>query len=90
MPPTAKTGPSSSTGAPSATVPPRRTRPRQPRPQHTTQEVEVFLPRRARSQPRRVFHFVCLPLLKFMFPKFIPMFPSIPPFSAAFYPSPID
>jgi hypothetical protein len=54
MPPTAVTGPSSSTGAPSTTVPPRRTRPRQPRPQHTTQEVEVILPRRARSQPRRV------------------------------------
>ena len=54
VPPTAVTGQSISTGAPSATVPPRRTRPRQPRPQHTTQEVEVFLPRRARSQPRRV------------------------------------
>lgn len=38
--------------APSA-VPPRRTRPRQPRPPHTAQEGEVFLPRRPQSQLRR-------------------------------------
>ncbi|KAK4025104.1 hypothetical protein OUZ56_010607 [Daphnia magna] len=49
--PTAVTNPSQSTASASAAVPPRRTRPRQPRPPHTTQEGEAFLPRR---QPRRV------------------------------------
>ncbi|KAK4012312.1 hypothetical protein OUZ56_021412 [Daphnia magna] len=52
--PTAVTNPSQSTASASAAVPPRRTRPRQPQPPHTTQEGEAFLPRRPRSQPRRV------------------------------------
>ncbi|KAK4028625.1 hypothetical protein OUZ56_021630 [Daphnia magna] len=43
--PTAVTNPSQSTASASAAVPPRRTRPRQPRPPHTTQEGEAFLPR---------------------------------------------
>ncbi|KAK4014036.1 hypothetical protein OUZ56_026582 [Daphnia magna] len=51
--PTAVTNPSQSTASASAAVPPRRTRPRQPRPPHTTQEGEAFFPRRTRSQPRR-------------------------------------
>ncbi|XP_032799014.2 uncharacterized protein LOC116935919 [Daphnia magna] len=52
--PTAVTNPSQSTASAWTAVPPRRTRPRQPRPPHTTQEGEAFLPRRPRSQPRRV------------------------------------
>ncbi|KAK4021818.1 hypothetical protein OUZ56_003727 [Daphnia magna] len=50
---TTVTNPSQSTASASAAVPPRRTRPRQPRPPHMTQEGEDFLPRRPRSQPRR-------------------------------------
>ncbi|KAK4013482.1 hypothetical protein OUZ56_026037 [Daphnia magna] len=42
--PTAVTNPSQSTASASAAVPPRRTPPRQPRPPHTTQEGEAFLP----------------------------------------------
>ncbi|KZS06224.1 Uncharacterized protein APZ42_030413 [Daphnia magna] len=52
--PTAVSNPSQSTASASAAVPPRHTRPRQPRPPHTTQEGEAFFPRRTRSQPRRV------------------------------------
>lgn len=52
MPPTTVTPSLQPTTAPVTAVPSRRTRPRQPRPPHTTQEGEVFLPRRPRSQPR--------------------------------------
>jgi hypothetical protein len=52
MPPTTVTPSLQPTTAPVTAAPPRRTRPRQPRPPHTTQEGEVFLPRRPRSQPR--------------------------------------
>ena len=45
---------SQSTASATSTAPPRRHRPRKPRPAHTPQEGEAFLPRRTRSQPRRV------------------------------------
>ena len=48
------TGQSGATAAPPTTVPPRRTLQCRFLPHHTIPEVEVFLPRRARSQPRRV------------------------------------
>ena len=54
LPSTAVTGQSGPTAAPPTTVPPRRTRQCRFLPHHTIPEVEVFLPRRARSQPRRV------------------------------------
>jgi len=54
MPPTTATHPLQPTPISTTAAPPRRTRPRQPRQPHTTPEGEVFLPRRSRSQPRRV------------------------------------
>ncbi|KAK4009697.1 hypothetical protein OUZ56_018843 [Daphnia magna] len=51
---TAVTNSSQSPASASTAVPPRRTRPRQPRPPHTTQEGEAFLPWRPRSQPGRL------------------------------------
>nr|CAH0105244.1 unnamed protein product [Daphnia galeata] len=54
LPSTAVTGQSGATAAPPTTAPPRRTRQCRFQPHHTIPEVKAFLPRRSRSQPRRV------------------------------------